>query len=227
MFGSLLAAAAPFIIDKIAGGKDDKVPGIPTPEEGSAIGQARLSEMDAAFPGTTAWERLGTSSNQAGAPAAGEAARSAQLMQDKELSNKTFITDKTNRANIISALGGVSPMAAASGLEHYERGTGSDYDTVTQQGTRKTPAEIARMRAEQRITHHRGTSDAARARLATEKAKAELFSEQAAPWQSAGGSAFSAGAAMLGPGRKMFTGFAPQAKSALRRFFTVRRKWFG
>lgn len=142
MFGPLLAAAAPFIIDKIAGGKDEKVPGIPTPEEGSAIGQARLSEMDAAFPGTTAWERLGTSSNQAGAPAAGEAARSAQIMQARELSNRSSVADSTNRAHILAAAGSVSPMAASSLLDMYNGGRGSSYDTLTQQGREGLPSHI-------------------------------------------------------------------------------------
>lgn len=99
-----------------------KVPGVPTPQDidGGAAGTERREYMDEAFPGTTPWERLGSTTG--GEAPAQIAATNQYRMQQKEFQQQRLITEMNNRASIIgsSSLGGAeearSKLAAYFGM---------------------------------------------------------------------------------------------------------------
>lgn len=77
-----------------AGWVDQKINGIPQPKTGTAGGAQQLDYMNAAFPGTNAWERLGQSNAAAGVSAAKQSGRNQKSLQRSELSTRERIADK-------------------------------------------------------------------------------------------------------------------------------------
>lgn len=126
-----------------------KVKGVPTPD-GAEVGRNAEQFFDAAYPGTSPWERLGaTGSISSGGGVAEMETKVKQDMQQRDLDNQREVNDSTNRAHIIGALGSIGPNAVDGGLTAYSRsGVGGTpaYDSFTQQGRDKTPAEIAHLK---------------------------------------------------------------------------------
>lgn len=156
LLAPLLGAAGTAVASKLIDRGVDKVTGVPTPTEdksGRQHGQEHLDFLDTAFPGTTPWERLGSGASANPVQAAESEKKNAMKLQDREFTQQQRITLMNNRASIISALGGVSPMAARSGLELLESGSGSEYDTRTSQDREKLADEVENIRASARRSH--------------------------------------------------------------------------
>lgn len=157
MFGPLMAAASPLLSSaasslssKLVGkGVDsivDKVTGVPTPEGASGIdaGNFHKDYLDTAFPGTTPWERLGTSSPVGAIQSADTAAASAQRMQREELKSRQSVADSTNKANLIGhALQGGPDMVDAA-LGAYYSMPKRHFDSPVAQGRERIPASITK-----------------------------------------------------------------------------------
>jgi len=143
----LLASFIPSIVDSFS---KEKVNGVPTPQGYGGLegGKEYSAFMDGAFPGTTAWERLGASTPVGPVEAAKKGSDTQERMQGKELFTRRSVADLQARAQVLSALGPTSPMAARSVLDMLYGRSGSDYDTHTKQGRDKTPSEIAKTEAE-------------------------------------------------------------------------------
>lgn len=102
-------------VSDIAGGWLDKgINGIPSPKTGTAGGAQQLDYMNAAFPGTNAWERLGQSNAAAGVSAAKQQGRNQKSMQRSELSTRERIADK--QMNTQKEIAGVVATTAANQL---------------------------------------------------------------------------------------------------------------
>lgn len=132
---ALLGKVSGGLVDKATGAIVDKVAGVPTPAQpksGRERGMDDADYMDAVYPGTTPWERLGAPSAGGAGVASAEASGKIQKdLQSRELDNRREIADMNNRATIISSLGSVSPMASKSGLDQLLYGPGGPYVTKT------------------------------------------------------------------------------------------------
>jgi len=138
-----------------------KPKGIPAPLTGTEAGLQKRQELDAAFPGTTAWERLGSSaagstlqattySNNAQREQNREQLKNQMILNQQTLSNQQSIAEKNNRASIISSLAPYGPEGINYGLGTYSTSIGaqSGFDTVIKQNREKLPFEISKLSAE-------------------------------------------------------------------------------
>jgi len=218
-WGALAAAAVPFIADKIFGGDDDKVPGVPTPSE---LGKQQAEYFDGAYPGTTPWERLGATSNMSGMQNADFTKQTEMKMQSRELQNRSQVARYNARAQVIAALGGVSPIAARSAVDLLESGSGEDYDTNTRQGRDRMPSEVGKNEAAARYDRAGASETEARLPYAKSKAKAELLTERVRPYTMAtdSGSRLLSSVNPLGLGLNSLKGFLRNNKSRPSRFDT-------
>lgn len=93
MFASLLGgAAAAFgggLFSRFGGKVTDKIFGIPTPKTGQESGQEQYNYDQARFPGTSAWERLGSNPGFAGQQVAAiqKSNIKAQIQGQKDVAN--------------------------------------------------------------------------------------------------------------------------------------------
>lgn len=142
-----LVSAGKGLYDQFSGG--EKVPGVPTPEDaGPARGSDYRGFMDEAFPGTTPWERLGSSTGSYPGGALHES--NAVDMQRKEFLQQQRLTSMNNRASIIAAASPHGAAAAESGLMQYGFGVGRPYDTHVAQGREGLPSSISERTASAR-----------------------------------------------------------------------------
>lgn len=133
----------------------DKITGVPTPQD--AVKDTKLSGVeqgvqsrdyyDTAFPGTTPWERLGTSSPMGVIASSLISSKSAQFMQDRqnkfennmklrELVTQMEIAKQNNR---VQAMGYGSPMGVEGARKMLDVFEGKDVSE-----TEKTKADIQR-----------------------------------------------------------------------------------
>jgi len=148
---SLLGSAASGVGSAVGGalgGKlTDKITGIPSALSATEQGTQAAEYMNAAYPGTTPWDRLGAGGG--GSPSALSASnvermkmRQENKMQSRQLSTQAMIADKQNRAHLISTASGYGIPAIKEVLNAYDGLRTTPYDTPTQQGREKTPSEI-------------------------------------------------------------------------------------
>lgn len=154
-------------------GGTGKVFGIPTPniggvpmnngvpQNGLQIGDQARAYYDAAFPGTTPWERLGSPNSAGGLAQQAMQAANAEKLQDKQIAmqEKQLDLQETQvmgnlqleaQKNRITAMGYGSPYgveAARSMLDLAEGRSGSSYQTPTSIQSSKLPYELESMMA--------------------------------------------------------------------------------
>jgi len=188
----------------ILGGLFDKPEGIPAPLTGTEAGLFQKDFFNSAFPETTAWERLGSS--QSGAPQQANLMKQQTdtFMQDKELAVRSDLTDKTNRAHVISSLAPFGPEGINFGLNKYSTSIGfkDGFDTAIKQGREKLPSEI----------HERtqtGNLKSAETGLADEKARRRKEIVDSEIHQRQYGSASSSAASAAKGAANMFADSSP------------------
>jgi len=128
------------VAEKIIGIPDS---GVPSVRGGSELGMDERAYMDAAYPGTTPFERLTHSSGNAAIQSAELSRESAKEMQQREFAQQARITNMNNRAQVISSLGPVNAMALSRGLEALDTGSvGGDYESQTTIAGKRVSSEI-------------------------------------------------------------------------------------
>lgn len=129
----------------------NKVTGVPTPGDPMSGAEAGAWQRDFnqnAYPGTTAWEQLG-SSGAAGQGGVDIAAKNEQKLQARELTSRAIIADMNNRAHILAAVGATSPQAAKSLSDAYSYGGDpKPYDTTVQQHAAALPSQVRKTSGE-------------------------------------------------------------------------------
>lgn len=85
--------------NQIGGAVSDSLGGIPNPMTGAEKGAQQLQYMDAAFPGTNSWDRLGQGSIMGQVAGAEIAERNAMKMKNRELTSAQQIADKQTSSN--------------------------------------------------------------------------------------------------------------------------------
>lgn len=151
----------------------DKIQGIPTPQDlsGYEAGSYARDYYDAAFPGTTAFERLGSQS-----PAPAEvAAKSQEKLQRRELANRIDTAKLAARAQVLSASSPYGAVANQSLLDQLEGGIGSDYDTPSKQGRDELPSKISQRSADAGLNRARTGEAAERSKQAPGLVRSEIF----------------------------------------------------
>lgn len=133
------------------GGKlTDKITGIPSALSATEQGTQASEYMNAAYPGTTAWDRLGAGGG--GSPSALSASnvermkmRQENQMQSRQLSTQAMIADRQNRSHLIGVASGYGIDGIKQVLNAYDGFRQPiPYDTPVKQGRDKTPSEIHR-----------------------------------------------------------------------------------
>jgi len=160
----LLSAGAGFLGNKIA----DKVTGVPTPQQrtGQDIGQDYKGFLDSAYPGTTPWEQLGANSPMGAIQSSENTSKNAFEMQKRDLQNKTYVADQTNRAHVITSLGGLSPQAAQQGLDMLDFRSPGSWDSQTQQHREKLQPEVSKLQADTKMTSEKTPEATLRGKIA-------------------------------------------------------------
>lgn len=136
------------------GGKlSDKINGIPSALSATEQGNQAAEYMNAAYPGTTAWDRLGAGGG--GASTATSATNVEKLkmkqesqLQSRALTTQAMISDRQNRSHLIATAAGLGPPAINEVLNAYDSRKMNQYDTPVAQSGKKLPSEIARNEAE-------------------------------------------------------------------------------
>jgi len=153
LLGSAASSAASGVGSAVGGalgGKlTDKITGIPSALSATEQGTQAAEYMNAAYPGTTPWDRLGAGGG--GSPSALSASnvermkmRQENKMQSRQLSTQAMIADRQNRAHLISTASGYGIPAIKEVLKAYDGFRTQPYDTPVQQGREKVPSEIHR-----------------------------------------------------------------------------------
>jgi len=153
LLGNFMGSAASGVGSAVGGalgGKlTDKITGIPSALSATEQGTQAAEYMNAAYPGTTPWDRLGAGGG--GSPSALSASnvermkmRQENKMQSRALSTQAMIADKQNRAHLISTASGYGISGIKEVLNAYNGFRTQPYDTPVQQGREKIPSEIHR-----------------------------------------------------------------------------------
>lgn len=137
LLAAILATGGGMLAEKGLDKVTDKVMGVPTPSiednSGYSGGTNYRDFLDGAFPGTTPVERLGANTPAGSNYTADSQAKSQQKMQEKELSTRSMISDRSNLAQVIAASANLGPEGLASAVGAY-RGYGllkpEDYDNA-------------------------------------------------------------------------------------------------
>ena len=121
-----------------------KIAGIPMPggATGAQLGKDAKAYFDKAFPGTNAWERLGSSYGGSSVEAAKQTTRAQERMQTKELATRKDIAEIGAEAQVQSSaiqFGG----DAVAGVSRFRRdGSTPNYDTHSTIAAKKLAHEI-------------------------------------------------------------------------------------
>lgn len=172
----------------------DKIFGVPTPPTGAELGETQKAFMDAAYPGTNAWERLGSGGGGSSSPASIASAeiKNQRQMQAREFMQQRSLTEMNNKASIVASTAPLGTSATKSALDVYSGKSGSDYDTQISLAKQKLLPEIANLNAKTQLDLQNAFESAVRARLtkneadikqadaslANEMAKAKLTGEK-------------------------------------------------
>lgn len=106
--------AAHGVGDAMAGKISDKIAGIPDPMSGAEMGAEQMAFQNAAYPGTTPWERLGQGSIMGQIEGGNIAARNAQKLQNRQLSQQSTAVDKQTGSNVkIAELNNAASLESA------------------------------------------------------------------------------------------------------------------
>ena len=165
---SLLGGIGENIGNRAAEAAGDKVFGVPSHLTGAQLGEAQRQYMDAAFPGTNPWERLGQSSaltpvqvakenrrtqNQLVRQTTGAQKSVARINQETQLK----VADKNNEASLIGAFSQYGPDGLKA-LQGMRSGAPvSDYHTQVTQNTAKLFKEMTLLDAQAKETLERAT----------------------------------------------------------------------
>jgi len=134
------------------GGKlSDKITGIPSALSGAQQGREALDYMNAAYPGTSPWTRLGAGGAGSGAATSSiqsEKMRNKQesMLQSRELMSRNIIADKQARAQVISSAASLGIPAVKEAVSMLSYGSGRPYDTQVTLGKERQPSEISKNR---------------------------------------------------------------------------------
>lgn len=124
------SVAAP-LAGKLGQSATDKIFGVPTPVTGKQAGEFDLARMDAAYPGTTAWERLGQHSAAASMLSQDASNKSAERIAKQEISSRLALTNLGGRYQLAAATAHLGPEAMRSAQDVVEGRPGKSYDTPT------------------------------------------------------------------------------------------------
>lgn len=151
-FGSsMLSSVGQGLGSRVSGYLGNKIFGVPTPgaPTGQELGNSQKAYMDAAYPGTTAWERLGVSpAAVAGTASEDMSNKNAQSMQNKMLSFQGMLEDKKNRASIISSLGSLGIGGIQAGLNAYKGKDMTNFDTQISLTKQRLQSEMPNIEAD-------------------------------------------------------------------------------
>ena len=152
--GGLLGAFAPAIGGAVGGPFGAavgsglaKIPGIPGVggASGRSLGRDARDYFDQAYPGTTAWERLGGSGYAgAGVESAKQTSEAAERMQSKELATRERVAKIQAEATTQSAAITHGPDALAGVREFRKSGVATPFETPTTIAATRLPSEIRR-----------------------------------------------------------------------------------
>jgi hypothetical protein len=152
------------------------ITGSPGPTSGRFLGQQAKAYFDAAHPGTTPWERLGTSPMGASG-AAHVTAKSQQKMQTKELQTRERIAERQARASTIAAGAPYGPRGIAATQAALDGKEGVQFDTQVGVGRDRLRAEVPKIRADTASAINRAAVDYWRA--VSQKGASAVQSERA------------------------------------------------
>jgi len=153
-FGNSVASGVGSAVGGALGGKlSDKITGIPSALSASEQGQQAMDYMNAAYPGTTVWDRLGAGG--AGAPSSTSAVNTEKMkmrqenkMQSRALTTQAMIADRQNRTHLISTAAGYGIDGIKQVLNAYDGFRQTPYETPVSQSEKRLPSEIAKNEAE-------------------------------------------------------------------------------
>jgi len=147
VLGSAASGVGSAVGGALGGKLSDKITGIPSALSATEQGTQAAEYMNAAYPGTTPWDRLGAGGG--GSPSALSASnvermkmRQENKMQSRQLSTQAMIADKQNRAHLISTASGYGISGIKEVLKAYDGFRTQPYDTPVQQGRERLPSEI-------------------------------------------------------------------------------------
>lgn len=129
MFLETIGAMIPSIIDKIKGKS--------TPDSGTEAGQYSKDYFDTLAPGTSQWERIGSSTPTGSQVGARIGAEQQDKSLNKQLMSQALINRDTNRAHIVASGAQYGPEASEALLDVYDRRKSTPYDTPTKQSREK------------------------------------------------------------------------------------------
>jgi len=151
--GSAASGVGSAVGGALGGKLSDKITGVPSALSASEQGAQAASYMDAAYPGTTAWDRLGAGGG--GSPSALSASNVERMkmkqenkMQSRALTTQAMIADRQNRAHLISTASGYGIEGIKQVLNAYSGFKQSPFDNPTSQAGKRLPSEIERTQAE-------------------------------------------------------------------------------
>jgi len=213
-FGNSVASGVGSAVGGALGGKlTDKITGIPSALSASEQGQQAMDYMNAAYPGTTAWDRLGAGG--AGAPSSTSAVNTEKMkmrqenkMQSRALTTQAMIADRQNRTHLISTAAGYGIDGIKQVLNAYDGFRQTPFETQVSLAGKKLPAEIHSLASQGNLAQSQVGGHDRRSRRADEIIDAEQH-------QRYFGSASSSGATAS----KMFSDQFNRSNNALFGFF--------
>jgi len=153
LLGSTASGVGSAVGGALGGKLTDKITGIPSALSATEQGLQAAEYMNAAYPGTTPWDRLGAGGG--GSPSALSASnvermkmRQENKMQSRALSTQALIADRQNRAHLISTASGYGIPGIREVLKAYDGSRTTSYDTPSIQAREKLPYELQKLSAE-------------------------------------------------------------------------------
>nr|QJB20209.1 MAG: DNA pilot protein [Microvirus sp.] len=150
LIGSLFnkgAESASSVVGGAIGSKlGDKIQGIPSALSASEQGQQAADYMNAAYPGTTAWDRLGVGGGGSTSATGGQNIEQMKIknenkMQSRELVTRSLIADRQNLTHLISSASSLGIPAIKEVINAYRGAKSSDYDNPNLQARELLPAK--------------------------------------------------------------------------------------
>jgi len=141
------AESAASVVGGAVGSKlGDKINGVPSALSASEQGQQAKEYMDAAYGGTTNWDRLGAGGGGAPSSTSGQNIEQMKIknenkMQTRELVTRSQIADRQNLTHLISSAASLGIPAVNELVNTYRGAKATDYDNPNVQARELLPAK--------------------------------------------------------------------------------------